>query len=144
LMKEDPKILTKKERDCLLAIYHDLESSGLPPRLTDLARAMGVRPPTALELIRRLMEKGVVERRRGLIALSESGRREALNILAVHRALEVFFAGCGMSADEACSLAGQIDYIVESRLPPGNLLEALGNPTQCPHGYPIPGGSARR
>ena len=134
-MKTKPN-MTKKERDCLLAIYNEEKSSGLPLRLVDVAKSLKVKPPTALELLGRLESKGYVERRRGLISLSESGREAAKGILTVHRALEVFFAGCGLSADDACGLVAQFDYIVGPSMAP-KILSALGNPSKCPHGYPI-------
>lgn len=133
-MKVKPNI-TKKERDCLLAIYRE-ELSDTPVRLVDLARSLNVKPPTALELLARLESKGYVTRRRGLIFLSESGREVAKGILTVHRALEVFFARCGLGADEACNLVSNFDYMVESSIAP-MMLGALGNPSTCPHGYPI-------
>ncbi|MGC9191501.1 MAG: metal-dependent transcriptional regulator [Conexivisphaera sp.] len=137
-MMNEPKIeMTKKERDCLLAIYREISASGFPLRLVDVSRLMGVRPPTALELVDRLRRKGMVERRRGLITLSKDGMDVARGLVAVHRALEVFFSGCGLSADEACRLVSQFDYMVGPAMAP-RILSALGNPSTCPHGYPIP------
>ncbi len=136
-MKDVPKIeLTKKERDCLLAAYREEESEGVPPRLVDLARALGVRPPTALELVRRLESKGLVERRRGLISLSERGREVAKGVISVHRAVESLLFNCGLGADDACRTASMFDFVLDPSLVP-RLLELLGNPSTCPHGHPI-------
>lgn len=52
-------LITKMERDCLLAITENSKSD-FPIRLSDLANILEIKPPTALNIVKRLSELGLV------------------------------------------------------------------------------------
>src|SRR3989337_3926939 len=80
--------LTVAVQDYLKAIYA-LESAGERVTTSALAARMGVSAPAATAMTKRLDELGLVERApyRG-VALTEEGRRGALEVLRHHRLLE--------------------------------------------------------
>ena len=81
--------LTVAVQDYLKAIY-GLESAGERVTTSALAGRMGVSAPSATAMTKRLDELGLVERApyRG-VALTEAGRRGALEVLRHHRLLEI-------------------------------------------------------
>ena len=70
-----------REAGYLLAL-HELATATTPPTQVGLARSMGVSPPTALEMIRRLRRLGLVETDR--LELTHKGTSAAL-LLASRR-----------------------------------------------------------
>src|SRR3989304_1060418 len=84
--------LTVAVQDYLKAIYA-LESAGERVTTSALAACMGVSAPSATAMTKRLAELGLVERSpyRG-VALTEDGRRSALEMLRHHRLLERYLA----------------------------------------------------
>jgi len=122
----------------LEAIYK-LQASGKQPGPTDLGKALAVSPPSAMEMMNRLEEKGLAARgkQKGII-LTRRGEREALRLIRKHRISERFLVDIlGMdwkdAHDEACKFEHVLSQDVESRM------EAmLKNPGTCPHGQPIP------
>lgn len=128
-------IVTKRERDCLVFLK---EESGdyFPMRLHEIATRMAIKPPTALNVIKRLRMKGFVESRDGMVVLTESGNEIARKILTVHRTFESLFCQSGISKKNACTEAGEIDFLI----PEENaimVLKRIDNPQSCPHGKPI-------
>lgn len=73
--------VSAREASYLLALS-ELARGEKPPTQAALARAMDVSPPTALEMIRRLRQLGLVEVER--LALTDDGRSAAL-VLASRR-----------------------------------------------------------
>src|SRR3970282_2058695 len=80
--------LTVAVQDYLKAIYA-LESAAERATTSALAARMGVSAPSATAMTKRLAELGLVERApyRG-VALTDEGRRGALEVLRHHRLLE--------------------------------------------------------
>jgi DtxR family Mn-dependent transcriptional regulator len=106
-------------------------------RLHQIAQTLRVKPPTALNVIRRLERKGLAESKDGMVILTESGDKVAKSILLVHRTYESLLCQSGVSENSACSEAAEVDYII----PAGNarlILKKIGSPKLCPHGKPIP------
>jgi DtxR family Mn-dependent transcriptional regulator len=135
-MSLNPNVsVTKKERDCIVSIGRG-SGDGFPVRVTALAESLGVKPPTAEELLRRLEGKGLVARRRGMIILSERGRELYRRIMMSHRVMETFLVQCGMDADRACRMISEFDYLIDEEAS-SLVLSRIGNPTRCPHGNPI-------
>ncbi len=126
--------LTRKEKDCIIAIKE--LSSQFPARLVNLAEKLGIKPPTALALVRRLKEKGLVAENRGNVALTEKGAEAYRNIMLAHRTLEYLLCKAGISKECACKEASKIDYLVEPSYA-RRLWAYLGKPANCPHGKPI-------
>lgn len=92
------------------------------------------------EVVRELVGRGLVSMGDGVLALTDSGEREARQIVRRHRLAEVLFRQVfelpmEVTEAEACSL--------EHVLTPEATLAVcsfLGHPPLCPHGRPIPPG----
>src|SRR5262245_28134407 len=105
-----------------------------------LAEHFRVAPPTVTETLKRLVRDGYVEMdSRRQVTLTARGIELAEGVLRRHRLTERFLVDMlGMQwhqvHEEACRLEHHISGAVEARV-----LAALGSPTTCPHGNPIPG-----
>ena len=100
---------------------------------------MGVSAPSATAMTKRLDELGLVERLpyRG-VALTENGRRGALEVLRHHRLLERYLADrLGLTIDEVHAEADRLEHALSEELE-AKIDEELGYPTHDPHGDPIP------
>ena len=130
--------LTVAVQDYLKAIYA-LESAGERATTSALAKRMGVSAPSATAMTKRLDELGLVERvpHRG-VALTEAGRRGALEVLRHHRLLERYLVDrLGLSLDEVHAEAELLEHALSEELE-ARIDEELGFPTHDPHGDPIP------
>jgi DtxR family Mn-dependent transcriptional regulator len=123
----------------LEAIYY-MEAEGELVRSARLADWLGVSRPTVTVALRRMTRDGMVRLNgRKEIELAERGRRAAAAIVRRHRIMERWLTDAlgldWVTADEeAARLEHAVSDVVEHRL-----WEALGRPTSCPHGNPIPG-----
>jgi DtxR family transcriptional regulator, Mn-dependent transcriptional regulator len=130
--------LTVAVQDYLKAIYA-LESVGERATTSALAKRMGVSAPSATAMTKRLDELGLVERvpHRG-VALTDAGRRGALEVLRHHRLLERYLVDrLGLSLDEVHAEAELLEHALSEELE-AKIDEELGFPTHDPHGDPIP------
>jgi DtxR family Mn-dependent transcriptional regulator len=130
--------LTVAVQDYLKAIYV-LESAGERVTTSALARRMAVSAPSATAMTKRLDELGLVERLpyRG-VALTEAGRRGALEVVRHHRLLERYLVDrLGLSLDEVHAEAELLEHALSEELE-AKIDEELGYPTHDPHGDPIP------
>ena len=116
-----------------------LEAQETPVKTSTLARRMGVAPASATGMVKKLAALGLADHRpyRG-VQLTASGRRIALEVLRHHRLLELYLVknlevGLDAVHDEADRLEHALSEVLETRID-----EALGSPTQDPHGDPIP------
>ena len=103
--------LTVAVQDYLKAIYV-LESSGERVTTSALAQRMGVSAPSATAMTKRLDELGLVERLpyRG-VALTDDGRRGALEVVRHHRLLERYLVDrLGLSLDEVHAEAELLEH----------------------------------
>ncbi len=107
-------------------------------RPTQLAEALGVSGPTVTATLRRLESAGLIERPGGGVSLTETGVREALEVIRRHRIAERFLVDV---LDLPWEAAHEEACLLEHAMSP-TVLEALEryleNPTVCPHGHPIP------
>jgi DtxR family Mn-dependent transcriptional regulator len=130
--------LTVAVQDYLKAIYV-LESSGERVTTSALAERMGVSAPSATAMTKRLDELGLVERvpHRG-VALTDAGRRGALEVLRHHRLLERYLVDrLGLALDEVHAEAELLEHALSEELE-AKIDAELGFPTHDPHGDPIP------
>ena len=130
--------LTVAVQDYLKAIY-TLESSRERVTTSALASRMGVSAPSATAMTKRLAELGLVERApyRG-VALTDEGRRRALEVLRHHRLLERYLADrLGLALDEVHAEAELLEHALSEELE-AKIDAELGYPTHDPHGDPIP------
>jgi DtxR family Mn-dependent transcriptional regulator len=104
-----------------------------------LAKAMDLNPATVLEMIRKLVEKGLVQLRGDKsIELTDKGRKIAILIVRKHRLWEVFLVNkLNYKWSEVHQLAEQLEHTGDEDLI-NRLEEYLGFPAFDPHGDPIP------
>ena len=130
--------LTVAVQDYLKAIYA-LETAGERVTTSALAARMGVSAPSATAMTKRLADLGLVERApyKG-VALTEDGRRSALEMLRHHRLLERYLADrLGLTLDEVHAEADRLEHALSEELE-AKIDAELGYPTRDPHGDPIP------
>ena len=122
----------------LESIYR-LSGDGAAVRPTQIADAVGVSGPTVTATLRRLQAQGFIVRDGTSVVLTPTGRERAVDIVRRHRVAESFLVdtlglGWDVVHEEACLL----EHALSPRVI--DALEAfLGNPSECPHGHPIPG-----
>lgn len=125
--------------DYAKAIYA-LEARGGGAVTTNaLAERLGVTAGSASGMVRKLDELGLVSHvpYKG-VALTESGRKVALEVLRHHRLLELYLAeSLGLPWDRVHAEAEVLEHHISEELE--ELIAAkLGHPTHDPHGDPIP------
>jgi DtxR family Mn-dependent transcriptional regulator len=126
----------------LKAIY-TVAHNAPPVTVSKVAEYMGVAPPSAYEMLKRLEAQGLVQASAGAgYGLSERGLATARKVvrrlrLAERLLTDVLRVDLPDVYAEACKLEHVISPTVEARL-----AEVLGHPTTCPHGLPIPGEAA--
>ena len=125
-------------QDYLREIYK-LQGGGARVKTTTLARRMGVAPPSATAMVKKLAALRLADHQlyRG-VRLTRAGERIALEVIRHHRLLELYLAktlelGLDVVHAEADRLEHALSETLEARID-----EALGAPTQDPHGDPIP------
>jgi DtxR family Mn-dependent transcriptional regulator len=109
-------------------------------RPTQIADAIAVSGPTVTATLRRLEAASLITRPQGGVALTEQGRREAIEVIRRHRIAERFLVDALQLPwesvhEEACLL----EHAMSPRVL-ASLERFLDNPSVCPHGYPIPSG----
>jgi DtxR family Mn-dependent transcriptional regulator len=132
--------LGRSAQDCLKEICK-LELAGERATTSALASTLAVSAPSTTEMMKKLAERGLVTREpyRG-VALTEEGRRAALELIRHHRLLEQFLvAALGLPIAEAHAEAERLEHVLSERLE-AHIDAALGHPTHDPHGEPIPDG----
>src|SRR5262249_20227311 len=128
-MPAPPADLTVAVQDYLKAIYA-IESSGGRVTTSALARRMGVSAPSATAMTKRLDELGLAKRLpyRG-VALTERGRKGALEVVRHHRLLERYLVDrLGLSLDEVHAEAELLEHALSEELE-ARIDEDLGYPT---------------
>jgi DtxR family Mn-dependent transcriptional regulator len=125
--------------DYAKAIYAlERRASGAPVTTNALAQRLGVTPGSASGMLRKLGDLGLVthEPYRG-VALTDEGRRVALEVIRHHRLLELFLIELGVPWDRVHDEAEILEHHISEDLEA--LIDArLGHPTHDPHGDPIP------
>jgi DtxR family transcriptional regulator, Mn-dependent transcriptional regulator len=130
-------------QDYLREIYK-LQAESPRVKTTTLARRMGVKPPSATAIVKKLAAQGLVDHQpyRG-VRLTPQGERLALEILRHHRLLELYLAQTlEVSLDAVHAEADRLEHALSETLE-ASIDEALGSPTEDPHGDPIPDSALR-
>ena len=130
--------LSDAVQDYLREIYK-LQSAGERVRTSTLAQRMGVAPPSATSMIKKLASLGYVDHEpyRGL-RLTPAGERVALEVLRHHRLLELYLAKTlDLGLDAVHAEADRLEHALSEELE-ARIDEMLGSPTEDPHGDPIP------
>lgn len=106
---------------------------------TSVAHRVGVAPPSASVMLRRLREAGLVAGAAGHeLALTAHGRRHALRVVRRHRLVETFLAEVlEVPWDEVHAEAERLEHALSPALE-DRIARRLGEPSHDPHGDPIP------
>ncbi len=122
-----------------LELLYRLDAAAEPARPAEIARGLGVSTAAVAEMLARLEADRLVTRGDGRsVRLSPTGLGIGRAQVRKHRLAERLLHGIlkrpwDVVHDEACRFEHVMtDEITES------LVEALGDPTTCPHGNPIP------
>lgn len=131
--------LTGQAEDYLKAIY-ELERDGNAAGTNDIAARLQIAPASVTGMIQRLARLGLVttERYKGT-RLTQTGQAAALQLIRRHRIIESYLVmRLGFAPDDVHDEAERLEHAASDLLIE-RMAEAIGNPTQDPHGTPIPG-----
>jgi DtxR family Mn-dependent transcriptional regulator len=123
-----------------LQVLHYLTRDGCPVIAARLAERLNVTPPTVTATLQRMERDGLVEHGpRKEILFTPQGRQVAENIVRRHALAERLLTDLlKMPWHESHEEAHGVEHVMTPNIE-ARLLQALGNPTTCPHGNPIPG-----
>lgn len=132
--------LSFAEENYLKAIYVIQQKNGQPEvSVNDIAERVNTRPATVTDMLKKLSDKQLIHYKRyRKTYLTDTGLRQALQIVRKHRLWEVFLnKKLNFSWDEVHDIAEQLEHIQSDSLI--EKLDAyLGYPQFDPHGDPIP------
>jgi len=111
---------TDTEEDYLKAILNITENKGFA-RTKDVAKALGVRPATTVEMLKKLEEKGLIKREHyGPTVLTEKGTKIATITLKKHKVLLDFFTMILVPEEDAekdaCDMEHNLSKITNEQL----------------------------
>ena len=111
---------------------HDITS------VSALAKRFGVKLPTAIEILDKLEEKGLVIRKPWKVPeLSKRGNSVAERLLHQHRIVELYFnTTLGLNSATSCSEASKVAHLFDKSVI-RKMCKSLHRPKQCMHGYLI-------
>lgn len=129
---------TTKTEEYLEAIYK-VEQKDRSVRASKLAEHLGVSPASVAEMLKRMSERGLIERGTDAsVTLTPSGKKAALELVRKHRLSERFLTDIlGLPWDKVHDEACKLEHVFSDEVEDG-LERLLENPTTCPHGHPIP------
>lgn len=127
--------LTRRQVDALQAVLAG-ETPDRGASLSSVAEALRIRPPSALDHLSQLEALELVIRHRGKSRTTEHGRRTLVEYERHHRIVEGLFDHLGLTPDEVCKAAREVDLAISHRTVQ-RLCRAEGHPSHCPHGRPI-------
>jgi DtxR family Mn-dependent transcriptional regulator len=118
---------------------HKLRLEGKKATTSAIAERLGVRPPSATAMVKKLAALGLAEHApyRGA-ELTPAGEQVALEVIRHHRLLEQYLAqALGLPLDEVHVEADRLEHVLSEELE-ARIDRSLGYPTHDPHGDPIP------
>ncbi|HTY09580.1 MAG TPA: metal-dependent transcriptional regulator [Bacteroidota bacterium] len=118
---------------------YELESGKKKVTTSRLASKLKISPASVTDMVKKLSEKGFLrhEPYKG-VAVTEKGKRSALQIIRKHRLWEMFLAEVlHFSWDTIHEEAEEFEHIMSERMEE-KIDEVLGYPKVDPHGDPIP------
>lgn len=131
--------MTLSEENYLKAIYHLTTLSGAEVSTNAIAEKMETKASSVTDMLRKLAEKDLIHYKKYQgVSLTDQGKMAAKMIVRKHRLWEVFLVEkLDFSWDAVHDIAEQLEHIQSERLI-DKLDDFLGNPTEDPHGDPIP------
>jgi DtxR family Mn-dependent transcriptional regulator len=130
--------LSQTAEDYLKEVYK-LQSEQGRATTSGVAERVGVSPPSATAMLKKLAALGLVkhERYRG-VQLTSAGEKAAIEVIRHHRLLEQYLSETlGLPIDEVHAEADRLEHVLSEELE-ARIDESLGYPTHDPHGDPIP------
>lgn len=130
--------LTAPVEDYLKAIYEITQRDGTAST-NEVAAALDVAAASVTGMIRRLAQQGYLDHvpYRG-VQLTAEGRRAALRTIRRHRIIETYLTRVlDYAWDRVHDEAERLEHAASDELI-DRMAAALGNPTEDPHGAPIP------
>jgi DtxR family transcriptional regulator, Mn-dependent transcriptional regulator len=129
-------------REYLAAIY-EMAEEDIPPVQAELARWVGVSPPSVSEAVKRLRRDGLLKEAGRELVFTKVGAREARKLVRRHRLAERFLIEViGLPWHQAHEEASAWEKVISDQVE-GRLTAILDDPATCPHGNPIPGSAHR-
>lgn len=131
--------MTFSEENYLKTIYHLTIISDSEISTNAIAEMMETKASSVTDMLKKLAEKDLVNYKKYQgVSLTEKGKLSAKMIVRKHRLWEVFLVEkLNFSWDEVHDIAEQLEHIKSEKLI-NKLDDFLGNPTEDPHGDPIP------
>ena len=131
--------MTFSEENYLKTIYHLTAISELEVSTNAIAEKMETKASSVTDMLKKLAEKYLVNYKKYQgVSLTEKGALSAKMIVRKHRLWEVFLVEkLNFPWDEVHDIAEQLEHIKSEKLI-NKLDDFLGNPTEDPHGDPIP------
>ncbi|MEO8253391.1 MAG: metal-dependent transcriptional regulator [Flavobacterium sp.] len=131
--------MTFSEENYLKSIYHLTVSTDAEVSTNAIAEMMETKASSVTDMLKKLAEKDLVNYKKYQgVSLTDSGKLSAKMIVRKHRLWEVFLVEkLDFSWDEVHDIAEQLEHIKSEKLI-DKLDDFLGNPTEDPHGDPIP------
>lgn len=136
--------MTFSEENYLKTIYHLTNLSDSEVSTNAIAEMMETKASSVTDMLKKLSEKDLVNYKKYQgVSLTEKGSLIAKMIVRKHRLWEVFLVEkLHFSWDEVHEIAEQLEHIKSEQLI-NKLDDFLGNPTEDPHGDPIPDAQGR-
>lgn len=131
--------MTFSEENYLKAIYHLTVVSTSGVSTNAIAEVMETKASSVTDMLKKLAEKDLINYKKYQgVTLTDKGKLAAKMIVRKHRLWEVFLVEkLDFSWDEVHDIAEQLEHIKSEKLI-NKLDNFLGNPTEDPHGDPIP------
>lgn len=131
--------MTFSEENYLKTIYHLTIVSDSEVSTNAIAEKMETKASSVTDMLKKLAEKDLVNYKKYQgVSLTEAGKLAAKMIVRKHRLWEVFLVEkLDFPWDEVHDIAEQLEHIKSEKLI-NKLDDFLGNPTEDPHGDPIP------
>ena len=136
--------MTYSEENYLKTIYHLTSMSEEAISTNAIAEKMDTKASSVTDMLKKLAEKDLINyiKYQG-VSLTENGKLAAKMIVRKHRLWETFLVEkLAFSWDEVHDIAEQLEHIKSEKLI-NKLDDFLGNPTEDPHGDPIPDADGR-
>ena len=136
--------MTYSEENYLKTIYHLTSMTEEAISTNAIAEKMDTKASSVTDMLKKLAEKDLINyiKYQG-VSLTENGKLAAKMIVRKHRLWETFLVEkLAFSWDEVHDIAEQLEHIKSEKLI-NKLDDFLGNPTEDPHGDPIPDADGR-
>lgn len=122
-----------------IKVIFKLQDSGVDVTNSAIAEKMNVAAASASGMIKKLVKAGLATHSpyQG-VALTDHGRRVALEMIRHHRLLELYLMkALGYTWDEVDAEAERLEHVISEEFE-ARISAFLGDPTVDPHGDPIP------